>query len=398
MKIKEIRAVSLNLPEIEQKTAPRRPNWDTDQPRGLPMNRYPEFPPTLHPGRQPGIGSSPVWVKVTAEDGTWGLGRAHFGEPVAALIDHHFAPLLEGRDCLAIELLNDMMIRSSLRHGAVGLNASALGGIDIALWDLKGKLLGQPVYRLLNGPVRDRVKCYATSDDLDWSMELGFTAFKISNGVYFDQGIEGINIIEERVAKAREQVGRNAELMINPVMSFDAEFTIRLAERLRPYELRWLEEPLPPTQLDQYEQIRRAVPWMPLATGEDHHLRYSFRDLIDRRLVDVVQPDLHWGGGLSEAVKIHTLAEVAGIKTVPHTGGKTPWGIHFSASMTEVPMAEFWLGTPVGVPLEEGPHLPGCPLPKDGYITLNDAPGFGLEVKEEWIVPWQGKKVAWGVM
>jgi L-rhamnonate dehydratase len=394
MRIEAIRAVNVRLPRVEPATPARRPSWAAAAPRGLPMNKYPEFPP--FPERSPGIGTAigagvsggTVWVQATAEDGTWGLGRCGFGEPVAALIDYHFAPLLVGRDCFAHEYLNDLMWRSSLRHGAQGLNAVAQSGIDLALWDLKGKLLGQPVYRLLGGPARDRIRCYVTSDDLDWSLELGFTAFKVTNPAHYEQGIEGINAVEEKIAKARETVGRNAELMYNPVMCFDVEFTIRLAERLRPYELRWLEEPLIPDDLDGYVQLARAITWIPLATGEDHHTRYAFRPLVERRCVAVVQPDLHWCGGLTEAVRIYHIAEAAGIKTILHGGANAAEGQHFSFAFPEVPLAEYHCSTPVGVPLAEVARLPGTPVPKDGYVVPSDAPGFGLEIKEEWIIPW----------
>lgn len=392
MKIKELRAVDVRLPRVAPKTPSRRANWATYAPRGLPMDKYPEFRDAL-PGASPGIGAGPlgrgVWVQVTAEDGTYGLGRCGFGEPVAALIERHFAPLLTGRDCFATEHLNDLMWRSSLRHGAQGLNAVAQSGIDLALWDLKGKLLGQPVYRLLGGPSRDRIRCYCTCDDLDWSLELGFTAFKVSNPVHYESGIAGINQVEEHIARAREAVGRNAELMYNPVMCFDVEFTIRLAERLRPYELRWLEEPLIPDDLQGHIQLARAVTWIPLATGEDHHTRYAFRPLVEHRCVAVLQPDLHWCGGLSEAVKIYHVAEAAGLKTVPHGGAMSAEGQHFSVAMPEAPLAEFHLSTPIGVPLEEVARTPGVPVPKDGYVVPSDAPGFGIEIRDEWIVPWK---------
>ena len=197
------------------------------------------------------------------------------------LIDYHFAPPLVGRDCFATELLNDLMWRSTKRHGSVGLSAFAQSTIDLALWDLKGKLLGQLVYRLLGGPCRDKILCYAAGDDLDWSMELGFKAFKITKPVHYEQGIEGLEIIEAKVAQAREMVGPHADLMINPIMAYDVEFTIRLAERLRPYGLRWLEEPLFPEDLEGHIQIRQAITWIPLATGEDHHTRIPFRQLVE---------------------------------------------------------------------------------------------------------------------
>jgi L-rhamnonate dehydratase len=220
-------------------------------------------------------------------------------------------------------------------------------------------------------------------------MELGFTAFKLSNPVHYEHGIAGINVVEEKIAKARETIGRDAELMYNPVMCFDVEYTIRLAERLRPYELRWLEEPLIPDDLQGHIQLGKAITWIPLATGEDHHTRYAFRPLVENRCVAVLQPDLHWCGGLSEAVKIYHVAEAAGLKTVPHGGAMTAEGQHFSFAMPEAPLAEFHLSTPIGVPLEEVQRLPGVPVPNDGAVVPSDAPGFGLEIRDDWIVPWQ---------
>jgi L-rhamnonate dehydratase len=387
VKIKHIRAVSLNIPRTPPHTTPRRPNWNTHAQRALPINKYPEFP-RLH-GQMPGANTSAdVWVQVTAEDGSWGLGQCSFGELAATLIDYHFAPLLEGRDCMAIEYLNDVMWRSTQRFGAGGLATVAQAGIDLALWDLKGKLLGQPVYSLLGGPSRDKIALYCTSDDLDWAKELGFKAFKVSNPAHYEMGLDGLNLVQEKIAKAREAVGPQAELMFNPVMSFNVEFTLRLAERLRPYGLRWLEEPLIPSDLEGHVQLKQAITWMPLATGEDHHGRHVFRQLVERRAIDIVQPDLKWSGGLSEVVKIYTIAEAAGIATIPHTGAGNPFGQHFALAMPESPMAEYWMGSDPGVPLQEVCPIPGMAMPRDGYVVPSDAPGFGMDIKPAWITPW----------
>ncbi|MBN1402384.1 MAG: mandelate racemase/muconate lactonizing enzyme family protein [Anaerolineae bacterium] len=387
MKIRTIRAVQVNLPPRRPRTPARRPSWRESAPIGLPMNKYPEFPPTV-PRDTPGIGGQPVWCQVVAENGAWGLGRTSYGEPVAALIDGFYAPLLEGRDAFATELLNDMMWRASKRHGSLGLSACAQSAVDLALWDLKGKLLGQPVYRLLGGPSHEAIRCYCTGDDLDWSLELGFEAFKVTNPAHYEMGLAGIDRVEAKIAAAREAVGAHAELMFNPVMAYDVEFTIRLAERLRPYELRWLEEPLFPEDLEAHQQIRRAITWIPIATGEDHHTRVPFRQLVEHRCVDVVQPDLHWCGGLTEAIKIYHLAEAAGIKTSPHGGCNSAYGQHFCYAFPEVNYGEFHLSTPVGVPLEEVAAIPGLAVPVGGKLVPSDAPGFGMEIPEEWIAPW----------
>ena len=393
MRIKSIKAVDISLPQSQPTTPARRSSWRHTSPIGLPMNKYPEFPPDL-PSKSPGIGGRGLWVQVTAEDGTWGLGRTAFGAPVATLVDTFYAPLLEGRDCFATEQLNDMMWTASKRHGSLGISAFAQSAIDLALWDLKGKLLQQPVYRLLGGPAREKIRCYCTCDDLDWSMELGFEAFKITNPVHYEQGIVGLNIMEEKVAQARETIGKNAELMINPVMCYDVDFAVRLAQRLRPYELRWMEEPLIPEDLEGHIQLKKAVPWMPIATGEDHHTRIPFRQLVENRCVDVVQPDLNWCGGLTEAIKIYHIAEAAGIKSSPHGGINSPFGQHFCYAMPDCTLSEFHMATPVGIPLEEVVSLPGMAMPKNGYVVPSDAPGFGLEIAATWITPWDYGKAA----
>ncbi len=390
MKLKTLRAVHVDIPPPQPKTPARRAPWPTKSPRAMPINFYPQY--SRLPQDMPGhVGLPEVWVQAIAEDGTFGLGRCSFGQPVASYIDHVIAPLIEGQNCMAIELMNDLVIRAGHRHGLAGIVSTALSGVDIALWDLKGKLLDRPVYELLGGPVREKIPLYATGDDLDWFQELGFTRFKITNPAHYSQGDEGLHLIEEHVAESREFVGDRAELMINPVMSYNVEFTLRLAERLRPYNLRWLEEPLPPHDIEGHAELKRSITWIPLATGEDHRGRHAFAQLIERRAVDIVQPDIGWGGGVSETMKIYTIAETAGIQMIPHGGGGTPWGQHVAMAAPESPIAEYWTGSPPGIPLEELNRLPGMSIAKDGYVTPSDAPGFGMEIPEDWIRDWEYK-------
>lgn len=385
MKIISIETVKLNVPREGPRTEPRRPTWNRTSPRSLPINYYPEF--SRLPGEMPGMGGGQVWVKVTVEDGTWGLGACSFGAPSASVIETVYAPLLMGRDCLATEFLNDLMWRASQRLGDAGHATVARSGVDLALWDLKGKLLDLPVYRLLGGPCRDAIELYATGDDLDWAMELGFTRFKLTNPIHYREGQEGLNRLEKKVGDAREMVGLDAELMLNAVMSYNVEYAVQVAEALRPFQMRWLEEPLIPGDLEGHIALKKAVPWMPIATGEDHHGRIAFRQLVENRCVDVLQPDLKWCGGLSEAVKIYTLGEAAGLQTIPHGGANSPFGQHFAMAMPESLMAEFWLGSDPGVPLEEVRAIPGVAVPEDGKLVPSDAPGFGMEIEEAWIEP-----------
>lgn len=389
MKIVDVRPVDVAFPKRPPPKG-RRESWNNSLPRGLPINRFEDYPPTL-PGRTPGFRGREVWVKVTAEDGTFGLGRCSFGAPVAELVASDYAPLLVGRDALSSEFLNGLMWEASRRYGSLGHAAVAISGIDLALWDLKGKLLGQPVYRLLGGPSRQRVPLYATTNDVDWALELGFTSIKLPNPVHWSEGLDGLHTLEEQVARARELVGPRVDLMLNPVMAFDVEFAIRVAELLKRYGFRWMEEPLIPEDIRGLTAIKRAVPSMPIATGEDHHTRYPFLEMLREGAVDIVQPDIQWCGGLSELVKINALAEAHGIKTMPHAAMNTPFGQHAVVALVNCPMGEFHIGSDVGVPLEQAHRIPGSAVPRDGYIEVSDAPGFGIEVKEEWITNWRAK-------
>ena len=385
MKITEISVVDLQVPSLPPRSQARRRSWIHDAARAFPISKYSEFVSTKQP--VPGMDETPLWVRITVENGTWGLGCCGFGSVAQSMIERVYTPLLIGRDCIATEWLNDLMWRAIQRLGDAGHAVIAQSAIDLALWDLKGKLLQQPVYRLLGGPCRNTIPLYATTDDLDWALELGFSAFKISNPVHAESGTAGLNQLEDKVGLAREIVGPDADLMLNPVMAYDVTFAIQVAERLRPYRLRWLEEPLIPNDLRGHQELKRAVPWMPIATGEDHHGRHAFLKLIEARCVDVVQPDLCWCGGLSEALKIYTLAEAAGIPTSPHLAGSSAFGQHLALAMPQVILGEYWLASDPGVALHEVARIPGTATATSGTVTPTDAPGFGLEIKPEWIKP-----------
>jgi L-rhamnonate dehydratase len=386
MKITSIECLRLSIPPLERPTPPRGPaKPKSANPR--PINKYPEMPRGR--SEMPGDVNGEMWVRITAEDGTYGLGRCHFGNFVEPVVRGLYGPLIIDRDCMATEFLNDLMWRASQRLGASGITSFARSAIDLALWDLKGKLLDTPVYRLLGGPSRSHLECYVTTTDIEWAMELGFRAFKIGNTAHYDDGIAGLNRLEDKVAAARVAVGADAELMLNTVMGYNVEFAVRVMERLRPYNLRWIEEPLMPHDIAGLRAIKQAVPSIPIATGEDHKGRHAFKDLIDSRAVDIVQPDLRWCGGLTEALKIYTLAEASGLSTFLHAGATQPAGQHFCLAMPEAGLAEFVMFSPAGVPLNEVVRIPGVPLPRDGRLTPSDAPGFGLEIPAAWFSTWQ---------
>lgn len=384
LKIVDIQAMRLVAPPHAYSTAPRRSPWSESAEVANPMSRYPR----VKAHRSMWLPKwEAVWCKVTAEDGSWGIGQTSNGRVAAAIIDDHLAPNLIGEDCFALERLSDMMFRLTKPYGTTGLASYAISAVDLALWDLHGKLLDKPVYELLGGPARDRMFCYCTGNDLDWYQELGFRAFKLACPYGPADGLDGIRKNEEFVAQAREQIGDDCELMLDCWMAFDVEYTIRLAETLRPYRLKWMEECLIPEDLMSHVSLRQRLPWQTLSTGEHWYSHVPFQWACANRVVDILQPDINWCGGLTTCRKISAAADAAGLSVMLHAGGNTAFGQHFSYAGTAVPWLECFVGTPPGVPLEEDWRLPGQALPKDGYLIPSDAPGFGLEIPEEWLVP-----------
>ena len=389
MKITSIRAVRLEMPSSTgPKTKPWRPSWGVEAEVANPMSRYPKV--KRHRGLWMPRNWEGVWCQVTLEDGTRGLGSTGCGRVAAALIEDHLAPQLVGEDGLATERLADMMFRLTKPYGSTGLASYAISAVDLAIWDAVGRALQKPVYQLIGGPQRDSLFCYATGNDVDWYRELGFTAFKLACPYGPVDGLDGLRKNEEFVANARQIIGDEAELMLDCWMAFDVEYTVRLAESLRPYRLKWMEECLISEDLEAHVALRERLPWQTLSTGEHWYTHLPFQWAASHRVVDILQPDIHWCGGLSTCRKIATVADAAGLSVILHGGAKSPYGQHFSIATPCAPWAEYFVGSAPGVPLDEIPRLPGSPVPNQGRLIPTDAPGFGLEIPESWIKPFFG--------
>jgi L-rhamnonate dehydratase len=382
MKIKDIRALEIDITP-RPKTRPREPSLAGKVRMARPISRYLRF--VAVPGTIPSTWKRPACV-VTAEDGTWGLGISLYGSPVVDIINDHFAPYLVGENCMATEKLWDMMVRMAARYGSGGLASYAISAVDSALWDLKGKVLNTPVYELLGGPQKDKIFCYATGFDTAWYMELGFKATKIFALHGPADGLEGLRKNEELVARTRELTGDEVELMLDCWLAMDVDSTVRLAETLRPYRLRWIEDYLLPEDLEGYAAVRRRLPWQTLAAGEHWYGPLTFATAANRRLVDIFQPDVLWAGGITACVRICHIAEAAGLSVITHGGMNTPYGQHLAYAMPAISWGERSEGvSPPGVPLDEMVRLPGTAVIRDGYLVPSDAPGFGLEVTREWL-------------
>ena len=383
MKIKSIRCFQINTkpqPTTTPRPTPPLPHVKMSR----PIFRYDRFKRDNN-WTVPANWNRPACI-VEAEDGTTGFGISLNGAPVVSIINDHFAPALIGEDCLATERLWDMMVRMSAPYGMGGLTSHAVSAVDLALWDLKGKLLEKPVYELLGGPQKEKVFCYATGFDTEWYMELGFKATKFFTPYGPEEGLDGLKKNEALIANARQLIGDDVELMFDCWMSSDAETVVRLSEMLKPFRLKWIEEYLLPDDWEGYAEVRNRLPSQTLASGEHWYFTNTFAAAAKRKLVDIFQPDVLWCGGITAGLKICAIAEAAGIQVIPHASMNYPYGQHLAFAMPVIPWGERSEGVSLpGVPLEEMVQLPGTPIIKNGYLIPSDAPGFGLEITQNWI-------------
>ncbi len=333
-------------------------------------------------------------VEVTAEEGTTGWGESYGpARANAAVVEHYYRPALLGADPLATEEIWQRLYALLRDHGQKGLAVQALSGVDIALWDLKGRLLGEPVHRLMGGPIRDRVRAYATGlygrpegDPATYLAEEavghaaeGFSAVKLKVGYGVREDVRNARAV-------REAVGPEVALMVDANHAYDAAAAVELGRRIADLDVGWFEEPVPPEDLAGYAEVRRGQP-IPVAGGEREFTRFGFRELLARRCVDVAQPDTCAAGGLSECKRTADMANAFGVRYAPHVRGT---GIALAASLQLLavlphnPPCRFPLEPPLEFDRTEHPirqAILKAPLEHErGWVAVPTGPGLGVEV------------------
>jgi L-rhamnonate dehydratase len=326
-----------------------------------------------------------VFVQIETDEGVTGIGGPVQHE-VAYAIARQFRALLIGEDPRATERLWDKMYRHAV-HGRKGVEMMAISAIDCTLWDLRGRWLGQPVYRLLGGPVRETIPAYASA--LGFSLEpekvhqrvtefvaQGYTATKWFPRHGPTDGREGIARNLELAGALRDALGPDRDFMLDAWMSWDVPYTVRMSELLEELRPRWIEEPVMPDLIDACAEIRRRSR-VPIATGEHEYTRWGLKLLMDAGAAETLQPDTYWAGGISEMVKICAVASCYGLFVIPH-GHSVPANVQLSAALPipSVPLVEYLVKWQ-----ELLQFFWKTPLkPIDGKITVPDGPGMGMEV------------------
>ena len=321
-------------------------------------------------------------VEIETEEGTVGVATGSGGMPAAWLIRHHFARFLVGEDARNLNRIWDAMYRASLPYGRKGLPVMAISAVDLALWDLVGKVRGEPVYHLIGGLSRDEITLYCTGPDAGAIQRMGFWGAKVPLPEGPFDGEEGLRRNVAFLATQRAAVGPGYPLMVDCYMALEVAYAIRLAEACKPLDIYWWEEVLSPEDVDGYRQIKAAHPALKWTTGEHEYTRYGFRRLIEDRQIDILQPDVMWVGGLTELLRIAAHASAYDTPVVPHGSG--PYSYHFIASQTGPAFCEYVAASADGQSIAPvfGALFTGEPLPVAGRLRLGEDAGFGMEIAD----------------
>jgi L-rhamnonate dehydratase len=332
-------------------------------------------------------------VEIFTDDGHVGIGNAALAPPITKqVIDLYLKPLLIGTDPWNIEFLWQHMYRKTMAFGRKGIGMAAISAVDIALWDLLGKSAKQPVFRLLGGRTKPRIPVYASRL---YSIELselaaeakrykkeGYRAMKLRFGWGPTDGAAGMQHNVDLVKTVRQAVGDGIDVMADAYMGWTLDYAKRMLPLLEPFNLRWLEEPVIPDDIQGYAELK-SYARIPIAGGEHEFTQYGFRDLVAARAVDYIQFDTNRVGGITQARKISALAESHSVPVIPHAGQMHNY--HVVMASLNSPMAEYF---PI-VDVEVGNELfwyifEGEPKAKDGFVDLDDnLPGLGLTVNEK---------------
>jgi L-alanine-DL-glutamate epimerase-like enolase superfamily enzyme len=338
-------------------------------------------------------------VLVHTDEGITGIGEVDSApDVVAALIRqdsshavaHSLRSILVGRDPLDVEGAWDAMYRGLIYVGRRGIGIHAISGIDIALWDIRGKALGKPVCELLGEVRRDRVRAYAsmlmpdtteeTAERVTALREQGFTAVKLGWGPLGRDADHDVRL----AAAAKDAGGDEVDILIDAGLGYeeDAATAIRVARELEQLGIGWLEEPFVPDAYEAYAELADTVD-LTIAAGEQDVTRWGFRELIERGHVDLVQPDVTRCGGITETLRIAELAAEHGVATVPHawkSGIIKAASLHVNAVLPDALYQEYCVAeTPINTALT----IERLPIEADGCIAVPTAPGIGVTLDED---------------
>ncbi|MGW4646876.1 mandelate racemase/muconate lactonizing enzyme family protein [Kitasatospora sp. NPDC004289] len=357
-----------------------------DSPEDVPdWLRYPASSHLVLPRR----GQYATLVKVHTEDGSVGIGEA-YGLPspqvTATVVATVLAPLLIGQDALATGAIWERLFKGQAAGGHNrGFYLEAMAGIDLALWDLRGKLAGLPVHRLLGGPIRETVDCYASpvalhADPEDSArqalgfVEQGFKAFKVKIG-------RGERTDRAHLTAVRAAVGEDVEILTDVNCAYDLDQATRVGAVLADLGISWYEEPLQVDDLANLAELRRRT-GLTIVNGETHFTRFDMRDSLVQHAIDVFMPNVARCGGITEAMRLSALASAFHVDIAPHGVGS---GVSLCAALqlcAATPNLRTYEYNRLPNPIRENILL-NPPKFTDGALVVPTGPGLGFELDED---------------
>ncbi len=341
-------------------------------------------------------------IEVKTEDGVTGIGSVYTSQAFVDGSLRLLKPFLIGECALEPERVSEKLHQMTFWNGRGGAVTHTISGIDIALWDILGKVTGQPVARLLGGYYRQRIKPYGSilfdepqvlRDTLHQTIERGFRAIKLGWGPF---GRVSQKMDEALVKMVRETVGPEIDIMVDAGGS--AEFwphrykwALETSRMLKEYDVVWFEEALPPDDIEDFIHLREHAP-LPISSGEVLTRRQSFIPWIERRAVDIIQPDVTKAGGLSEGRRIGWMAYDHGVQLVPH-GWNTAVGLaadlQLVAALPVATYVEYITPSPYIEDILQNPFK----LDKEGMLAIPSAPGLGIELDYQALERMSGLKL-----
>ncbi len=383
-KIKDVQILQLQGRRDAQPNANR-------QPQVKPLYIYPEHRPQPYrqgdPGKSTTINTTALYIVIQTDIGIEGL-YGPVDREAAVVVDRQIRRFLIGKNPLAGEAVWDKLYRLN-RHSRASHFMMAISAVDNALWDLRGRYFDAPVYQLLGGPTREKVQVYGSC--LGYSVEpehakatsaefkkMGFDHQKWFLAYGPGAGTEGLEKNVELVKNLRSAVGDDVELMFDAFMGWDLQYAVAWAKQVEKYRPRWIEEAFAPNRIESFARLRNSTS-IPVATGEHFYGRWEVNDFLKAGAISVIQADPEWCGGVSELVKICTLASVHDVHVVPH-GHSLHAALHVVASQSPAtcPLVEYLFKK-----MGHYYHFEKHPLrPVNGMIQLPDRPGFGIELDD----------------
>jgi len=332
--------------------------------------------------------------EVETNDGHIGIGNAALApQLVKNTIDTYLKPLVVGEDPFDCAYIWEKMYRKTLNWGRRGLGMVAISAIDIAIWDVLGKITNKPVFKLLGGRTKEKIPVYASKlyaqplkqlqEEAEKYKNEGFKMFKSRMGWGPKDGSEGMKKNLQLLEAVREVIGEDTDLMVDCYMGWNLDYTKRMLPKMAKYNLRWLEEPVHADDIHGYADLNN-MNIIPISGGEHEFNLFGFKQLLELNAVSYIQYDNNRVGGFTIAQKINALAEAYQIPVVPHAGQMHNY--HLTMSNFNCPISEFFPVHEVEVGNELFYYIfEGDPSPKNGFVDLDDnKPGLGLTISDKY--------------